>query len=81
MVTGWPPYSVMYEINTRRGAPIGNVTQGGGTAKEREILLPRDATFRVIGVQRDVQFGPPPKTRGLGDTNKRLVIQVEEIIK
>lgn len=81
MATGWPPYSIMYEINARSGAPIGNVTQGGGTQKEREVLLPRDATFRVIGVQRDVQFGPPPKTRGFGDTNKRLVIQVEEIVK
>lgn len=79
VITGWPTNSVLFEINTRSGAAIGDVTQGGGTAKELEVLIPRNTKFRVVGIQEDVQFGPPPKTRGLGDTGKRLVVQVEEI--
>lgn len=72
--------SVIFEINTRSGAAIGNVTQGGGTAKELEVLIPRNTKFRVVSIQKDVQFGPPPKLRGgLGDTMKRTVIQVEEV--
>lgn len=79
LATGWPTNSVVFEINARSGAAIGNVTQGAGTQKELELLLPRSARFKIIDIQPDVQFGNPPKTRGLGDTNRRLVIQVEEV--
>lgn len=79
LATGWPTDTVVFEINARSGAAIGNVTQGGGTQKELELLLPRSARFKIVAIQPDVQFGNPPKTRGLGDTNRRFVIQVEEV--
>lgn len=73
------PHSIMFEINATEGAPIGDITQGGGTAREAELLLPRNARFRVVGIQHNVQFGDVPKSSVWKNDNLRTVIQVEQV--
>ncbi|MFE6272202.1 ADP-ribosyltransferase [Streptomyces goshikiensis] len=46
-------HRVVFEIVSSRGAAVGYVSKHGNA--ERERLMPRGSTFRVVGIQEDVK--------------------------
>jgi len=63
---------VMFEIETRRGAPINDISRFDD---EFEVILPRDAAYEVVSVEREVEFYDFEHDR----TDYRTVVQLREI--
>jgi hypothetical protein len=50
-----PKRSVIFEIITKQGAPLGTGTSDLDT-RELEILMPREARFKVVGIKKNITF-------------------------
>lgn len=64
-------FMVRLEILTRRGAAMPAVSNGA--TSEQEILLPRDAAYRVVNNDQRISIGRK------GEVNQVRVIQLEEL--
>lgn len=64
---------VIFEIQARRGAPINPVSK---FQDEYEIILPRDAVYEVVGIERDVEIYDFTYDR----SSRRIVVQLREVI-
>jgi hypothetical protein len=68
--------TVIMEIISKNGAPLGNDLSAMGI-KEQEVLLPRNTKFKVVAIQRDVHFVWGNSEPGSFDRDvKRTIIQV-----
>lgn len=60
-------HRVVFEIVSSRGAAVSDVAVAGNY--ERERLMPRNATYRVVGVQEDVRV----------DEHRAVVVQLVDV--
>lgn len=69
--------SVIIEIVSKQGAPLGEGTSWFGD-EEKEVLMPRNARFKVVSVDYDVDFSAEEEwTNGKGNqVNKRTVVRL-----
>jgi hypothetical protein len=72
--------SLLFEIVTKRGAALNEKTSVMGT-KEYEILLPREAKFRVVNVQKDItlKLHSSPGDNALVHPIQKTVVQLIDV--
>jgi hypothetical protein len=69
--------SVMYEISTRKGAPVGAASAWG--ASETEIILPATTKYRVVDIKHDINIKVINGRTEEPDHRTTTIIQLEEI--
>jgi len=67
---------VVFEILSKQGAPLGDQLHSVGV-REQEVLLPREAKFKVVGVTHNVKFTyGNSESNDFNRTATRTVIQL-----